>query len=133
LTIRLGSKDPYLTTFLRPTKTGERRGGAMASGKCGRVKPYGALFLDVILPTQSRWHKRFVLLTCGGGIGSQRADSVGVARVVFNGSKVLSRWLSGPKGILHSFLELASSSSSDQLLQLVKNSHILVATRVRRV
>jgi hypothetical protein len=105
----------------------------MVGGKGGRVLPYGALFLDVILSTQSRWHKQSSLLTCGGAIGSQRAGGVGAAREVFDGGEVLSRWLSGPKGVLHSFLELASSSSSDQLLQLVKNSQILVAARVRRV
>jgi hypothetical protein len=95
--------------------------------------PYGALFLDVILPTQSRWYKGSVLLTCGGGIRSQRVGDVGAAQAVFNGNRVLFWWLSGPKGVLHNFLELASSSSSDQLLQLVKNSQILVATRVRWV
>jgi hypothetical protein len=42
----------------------------MAGSKGGRVLPYGALFLDVILPTQSRWHKGSILLTCGGGIES---------------------------------------------------------------
>jgi hypothetical protein len=42
----------------------------MAGSKSGRVLPYGALFLDVILPTQSRWHKGSILLTCGGGIES---------------------------------------------------------------
>jgi hypothetical protein len=105
----------------------------MAGGKGDQVSPYGTLFLDVIPPTQSRRHNRSVLLTCGGGIGSQRADGVGAARAVFDGGWVLSWWLSGPKGMLHNFLELASSFSSDQLLQLVKNSWILVETRVRRV
>jgi hypothetical protein len=108
----------YLSTF-----------GDMDGGKGGRVSPYGALFLDVIPPT----HKGSVLLTCSGRIGSQRAGDVGAARAVFNGGGVLSRWLSGPKGVVHSFLVLASSSLSDQMLQLVKNYHIFVVARVRRV
>jgi hypothetical protein len=105
----------------------------MAGGKRGRVLPYGALFLDVILPMQSRWHNGSVLLTCGGGIGSQRVGGISAAQAVFNGGRVLSRWLSGPKGMLHSVLEPTSIYSLDQLLQLVKNYRILVAARVRRV
>jgi hypothetical protein len=35
---------------------------------------------NVILPTQPRWHKGSILLTCGGEIGSQRAGDVGVAQ-----------------------------------------------------
>jgi hypothetical protein len=105
----------------------------MAGGKGGRVLPYGALFLNVILPTQSRWHKGSILLTCDGGIGSQRIGGVDATQTVFDGGGVLSQWLSCPKGVLHNFLELASRSSSDQLLQLVKNSRILVVARVRQV
>jgi hypothetical protein len=103
----------------------------MAGGKGDQVLPFGAPFLDVILPTQSRRHKGSILLTCGGGIGSQRASGVGVARAIFDGGGLLYRWLFDSRGMLHGFLELASSSSSDQLLQLVKNSRILVAARVR--
>jgi hypothetical protein len=60
----------YLSTFIRSMKIGEWWGGTMVGGKGGRVSPYGALFLDVIPPTQSRWHKGSILLTCGSGIGS---------------------------------------------------------------
>jgi hypothetical protein len=121
-TIHIRFNGLYLSTF-----------GDMDGGKGGRVSPYGALFLDVIPPTQSRQHKGSVLLTCSGRIGSQRAGDVGAARAVFDGGGVLSRWLSGPKGVVHSFLVLASSSLSDQLLQLVKNYQIFVVARVRRV
>jgi hypothetical protein len=40
---------------------------------------YGALIFDQILTTKSRRHKGSVLLTCGGEIGSERANDVGAA------------------------------------------------------
>jgi hypothetical protein len=58
---------------------------------------YGALIFDAILPTRARWNRGYVLLTCGGGIGSQRADDVGAACVGFNVDEDLSWRCSGPK------------------------------------
>jgi hypothetical protein len=64
--------------------------GAMASGKGGQVLPHGTLFLYVILPTQSRWHKGSVLLTCGGGNEPQEVVNGEAARsVVDDGEGVL--------------------------------------------
>jgi hypothetical protein len=89
----------------------------MAGSEGAWVHPMMPYFLDVILPTQPRWHKGSILLTCSGEIGSPRADDIGAAWVDFNGGETLSRWLSGSRGMLRSFLELASSSSDAQLLQ----------------
>jgi hypothetical protein len=111
--IHLRSNGPYLTTFLQLMKTGEWQGGAMAGGKGGRVSPYGTLFLSVILPTQSRQHKGYVLLTCGCGNGPQEVVDREAARLAVGDGEDSLRWCSSFKGVRRSFLVLPSSFLSD--------------------
>jgi hypothetical protein len=117
LTAHSRSNDPDPSFPIQSMETGEVAGWCHGRwwGISGLL--YGALFFDVILPTQPRWHKGSILLTSGGEISSPMAGDVGAAWVDLNGDEFLSRRLSGSKGTLWSFLELASSSSIAQLLQ----------------
>jgi hypothetical protein len=71
----------------------------MASGKGGEVSPYNTLFLGVILPTQSRRHKGFVLLTCGDGNGPQEVVDEEAARSTVGDGEDGLRWCFGFKGM----------------------------------
>jgi hypothetical protein len=100
----------------------------MAGGKGDRDLPYGTLFLSVILPTQSRWHKGSVLLTCGSGNGPQEVVDGKAARSVVGDGEDGLRRCSCFKGVHRSFLVLPSSFLSDQLLQMVAEKLNFVAT-----
>jgi hypothetical protein len=90
--------------------------------------PYGTVFLGVILPMQSRWHKGSILLTCGGGNGPQEmVDGEAARSAVGDGKDGLWR-CSSFMGVHQCFLVLPSSFLSGQLLQTAAENSNLVAT-----
>jgi hypothetical protein len=99
----------------------------MAGGKGGRVSPYGTLFLSVILPTQSRWHKGSVLLICGGRNGPHEVVDGEAARSAVGDGEDGLRRCSSFKGMQRSFLVLPWSFLSGQLLQTAAENSNLVA------
>jgi hypothetical protein len=100
----------------------------MAGGKGGRVFPYGTLFLDVILPMQSRQYKGSILLTCDSENGPQEVVDREAARSAVGDGEDGLRRCSGFKGVRRSFLVLPSSFLYGQLLQTVAKNSNLVAT-----
>jgi hypothetical protein len=100
LTIHSRSNDPNLSFPIRPRRTEEAAGWRNGQWYGSLGSPYGALFLDAILPTQPRWHKGSILLTCDDEIDPQRASGISAAQVGFDDDEVLSLRCSGPKGVL---------------------------------
>jgi hypothetical protein len=66
---------------------GENRGGVKelhSRWQEGSNSLYDALNSDLFPPTQSRWYKESILLTCGGENGSQRVSGDGMVQLGFN-------------------------------------------------